>query len=381
MNISLSTICLIVCHPSPADHFSVFIQDWKKKGYEVSVFAAGSALQKLQDRKIEGIVPFTIEENRSNQEIAKEIAKKCARASVVITDVGDPFDISLQSALAQEAPKTVRVAYYDNPECFVPGGYSKVASQVMRLAQGILFANANLASACIEEEKGKPVDFQSIRRWGIGYYPLDQVEKIIHRRECEQLELRKKLFPHTKQDQKIWIYAGGNNSEYFDQAFPAFLQFLSEACQKDDLSKHIILLQQHPRAKEKNLDGLLVQKWIEEQRQNPFAPKLKMSTMNTEDAQVVGDGIFYFQTSMAAQFALIGIPTIQVARVPYEDVLIKNQICPSVTSADSLVDSMKNIERSPSKEYQAKIYRDLGINLNWSKQFETIFQSISTNRD
>jgi hypothetical protein len=62
------------------------------------------------------------------------------------------------------ATKIPRLAYYDNPEPFVPGGYSHTAAEVMREAQGILFANETLAKATIYSEIGKEVDFGSRKR-------------------------------------------------------------------------------------------------------------------------------------------------------------------------------------------------------------------------
>jgi len=183
MSLSLSTaaVCFIACHAGPADHFSTFSQELVQKGYKVQIYAAGPALKKLQDREIKEVISFSLD-NSSEEEVAIEIAKKCANAAVVITDVGHPFDITLQKVLASYAPKTVRLAYYDNPEPYVPGGYSAVAVKVMQAAEKILCANAKLAVAPIYQEPSLEIDLPFEKRIGLGYYPVSQGEKIAKRR-------------------------------------------------------------------------------------------------------------------------------------------------------------------------------------------------------
>jgi hypothetical protein len=136
--LSTAAICFIACHGGPADHFATFTENLTNKGYQVQVYASGPALKKLQDRRIEAI-PFFLE-NQS----AEEVAKKCSGAAVVITDVGNDFGEVLHKSLAEFASKSARFAYYDNPEAYVPGGYSSSAAKAMRVAQKVLFANANL---------------------------------------------------------------------------------------------------------------------------------------------------------------------------------------------------------------------------------------------
>jgi hypothetical protein len=94
-----------------------------RKGHTVQIYATGAALKKFQGRMMPGVIPFTLE-NISEEEAARDIVKKCCRAAVVITDVGNPFAISLQKTLASQSPSVLRLAYYDNPESYVPGGYS-----------------------------------------------------------------------------------------------------------------------------------------------------------------------------------------------------------------------------------------------------------------
>ena len=270
------SVYLVACHINPVDHFSNYIGNMDKSKFHI--YATGPALKKFEERKIEVASPFSLDQltDAEQEDLAVQIAKACAAASAVLTDSGHPFDIKLQKALAIYAPNVARLCYYDNPEAEVPGGYSKVAAEVMLAADKVLFANANLATKPLYSEPGKEVDLGNKPRIGIGYYPLDSAEKIAERRKLERIPLRKKLLAAkglSDKGQKILVYFGGNNEKYFHEAFPSFLSFLSLAKDQADLSDSIILLQQHPGAKAKNLDGLMVSTWMERNRDSKKAPK------------------------------------------------------------------------------------------------------------
>ncbi len=373
MFFALSTVvvCFIACHGGPADHFSTFSEDLVKKGYTVQIYATGPALKKFQDRHIEIVTPFSLE-NISEEEAAAELAKKCSGAAVIITDVGHAFDVPLQEALQSQASKSLRFAYYDNPETYVPGGYSAVAAKVMRAAQGVLFANANLVKTPLYETPSQEVRLPLEKRRGLGYYPIHQAERIAQRRLSDKKQIRTQFFSqHALKDegQKVLVYAGGNNEEYFSKAFPAFLAFLSEAPRQGDLSHFVILLQQHPGAKEKNLDGEQVRQWLE--KQGKEAPRFFTSTFNSDDAQVLADGMVYYQTSMGPQFVLAGIPTIQAGHNTYEDILVKNGLCSTVTDADSLMRALARLQEDSGVESgHEAIMQGLGIHPDWASRLE-----------
>ena len=92
-------------------------------------------------------------------------------------------------------------------------------------------------------------------------------------------------------------------------------QFLSEASLQGDLSDFVIILQQHPGAKEKIIDGKLAQE--------TNIPQLFISQLNSDDAQVVADGMLYYQTSMQG----LGIRSDWANRL--EDALIRLLQCQS----------------------------------------------------
>jgi hypothetical protein len=331
----LEAICFIACHGGPADHFATFAESLQQR---VEVYATGPALAKFQERGIEVRYSFSIDPEKEDA-LAAQIAKMCAHYSVVITDLGHPFDIKLHKALAACTPHVRHLAYYDNPEPYVPGGYSTVAAEVMSLADGTLFANAHLAET------------------GIGYYPIQHAEKIAKRRLHERSFVRQTFFQkHNLEDtgQKVLVYFGGNNETYFSQALPAFLNLLEQSHPDNTL----IVLQQHPGAKQKNLD-----------REAVAHTSIIVSELNTEEAQVLADAALYYQTSMSPQFVLAGIPTIQIGHEPYEDILVKNHLCPSVTT----LEQWKACNLTPQDIPRAIILDGLGIRENWLENLQKAF--------
>lgn len=370
---STAKVCLIACHGGPADHFATYAEVLVKQGHSVQIYASGPALKKFQERGIEVISPFSFENLRPEEEdnLADQIAKTCSTASLVLTDVGHVFDIKIQKALTIHATKIPRLAYYDNPEPFVPGGYSYTAAEVMLEAEGILFANETLAKAAIYSETGKEVDLGSRKRIGIGYYPVSQARKIAERREIEHDSMRSIFLTKNEREdkgQKVLVYFGGNNEEYFSKAFPAFLSFLAQAAEQVDLRNVVIVIQQHPGAKLKNRDGEQVAKWLKEFGEKAEMPRIILSDFSSDDAQVIADAALYYQTSMVHQFVLEGIPTVQIGHETYEDILVRNHLAPAVTNAIQFAHVVENLEtgikEKPQKDF---ILSRLGIREDWSK--------------
>ncbi len=364
---SAAAVCLIACHGGPADHFATFAKSLSKDVRSIEVYASGPALKKFQERGIEVKFPFSIDKISPEEEdkLAEQIAKACSSASVVITDVGHAFDIKVQKAL--QSTHVYRLAYYDNPESYVPGGYSAVAAEVMQAAQGILFANSTLAQSPIFQAPGKEVDFGDRKKVGVGYYPINQAEKIAKRRSAEQSSMRQAFFEKNELEdrgQKILVYFGGNNEEYL-KALQAFLSLLEKGMMQTDFTNLVIIFQQHPGAKEKNIDRNIVERWISTYKETPQAPKMFISDFNSDDAQTLADGALYYQTSMGPQFVLAGIPTIQIGHETYEDILVKNRLSPSVTSVDQLISVIDDLAHQKREISQKVIYEGLGIKSDW----------------
>jgi hypothetical protein len=372
---SAVAVCLIACHGGPADHFATFVENLSGDVGSIEIHASGPALKKFQERGIEVKFPFSIDNISPEDEdvLAEQIAKICSKASVIITDVGHAFDIKVQKALARQVAHIPRLAYYDNPESYVPGGYSAVAAEVMLAASGILFANSTLAKTPIFQEPGKEIDFGSREKVGIGYYPINQAEKIANRRAAEQLSMRQILFAKNglvDAGQKVLVYFGGNNEEYFSKAFPAFLSLLEEGMKQSDFSNLVIVIQQHPGAKGKNIDGNMVSAWMDKYNKTGQAPRMILSDFSSDDAQTIADGALYYQTSMGPQFVLAGIPTIQIGHETFEDILIRNQLSPSVTDVVQFISVIDGLTHQKKETPREVIFKGLGIKADWLPTLE-----------
>ncbi|HEY2811178.1 MAG TPA: hypothetical protein VGJ00_07320 [Rhabdochlamydiaceae bacterium] len=374
-------ICLIACHAGPADHFVTFAEKLTEEGYQVQVYASGPALKKFQERQIPVEMAFNADDlsQEAEVELAARLAKKCSPASVVLTDMGHPFDIQLHKSLAVQSPQVLRIAYYDNPEPFVPGGYSRVAAGVLAETQKVLFANANLEKAAVFKEIGEEIALSSIRRVGVGYYPIAQAERVASRRSAGQKQMRTQFLSQQgieDKGQKVLVYFGGNNEEYYGKAFPAFLDFLSEGMQEADLSRFILVLQQHPGAKSKNLDRRHWEAWMSKHGKKARAPKMIISEGSSEEMQVLAEGALYYQTSMGPLFALAGISLVQVGHKVYEDVLVKGHLCSIATTPSQLVRAIAAIQpKAVSDEDRRALFASLGIKENWYQELKRGFES------
>lgn len=379
MLLLLASICLIACHGGPADHFATYAEALTEQGYDVQIYATGPALKKFQERNIKVNTPFALEHLQDTEEndLANLIAKSCSQTSLMMTDVGHPFAIKIQKAFANQAAHVTRLAYYDNPEPFVPGGYSLTASEVMHEAEGILFANENLAHATLYNEPGKAINFENRKRLGIGYYPINQAEKIAKRREIEHDKMRSEFFLRQGMEdkgQRLFVYFGGNNDDYFSKAFPAFLS-LSEHI---DSTHVIFIIQQHPGAKERNQDGQQLTTWL---KQHPTST-IVLSDYSLDDAQVIADAAFYYQTSLGPQFVLAGIPTVQIGHETYADILVRNSLVPTITNATQLMCLMENYEKfAVQRPNKAIISQDLGIRKDWQNLLDNAIKMFIQRKD
>lgn len=357
MSVIAATICLVACHGASADHFATFAEYLKSQGCNVRIYAGEHALPKLRERNADVHMTFSIE-GQDQTAVADQIAKSCAAATVVITDVGHAFGAKIHRSLDQLAPRVVHMAYYDNPEPYVPGGYSETAAQVMLAAQRILFANANLADSQLYSAPNHAIDLGNRKRIGIGYYPVQQADLIAKRRETEKLK---------EEDKKILVYFGGNNKEYFNYAFPAFIKHIKDSLLTRDLSNLVIILQQHPAAIKENRDGQLFLDFAKYCEGRKGAPQCIVSDFKSDRAQVIADAAMYYQTSMGPQFVLAGIPTIQIGHETYPDILVRSGLSPSVTDADGFIRFLDKQNSADANTQRALIYEGLGIKANWGE--------------
>jgi hypothetical protein len=373
-------ICFIVCHGGPADHFATFAQVLNEQGYAVHIYACGPALKRLEERGIQGVTPFSLEglsfeeKEQLAAQIAQQISQLCAQGGTVFTDLGHPFDSQLQQALAIHAPQALRYAYYDNPEAYVPGGYSLTAADVMLAADKVAFANSHLACQPLYRVPGEEIPLDCRRRVAIGYYLIERAQQLVERRSKEHPKMRSDLLALAEGTSEVVVYFGANNEEYFDRAFPAFLDLLSAS--SADLSHLLIVIQQHPGARAENRDGQMVQAWTAQQRENYRAPTLIISPFTQEQAQLGADAIAYFQTSLAPQLALMNLPLFQIGDTAYPDLLVSNGWALSVTSTQELIACFDVQGPWPTVSVESLSYA-LGVEPDWQ---ERLLQLVSASR-
>ena len=90
--------------------------------------------------------------------------------------------------------------------------------------------------------------------------------------------------------------------------------------------------------------------------------------------QIITEGAIYHQTSMGPLLAIPGIPLLQVGAKPYEDVLIKGGLCPSITSTEKLLEGFRLMKpQTISDEQKRKIFSSLGITESWPEELKKAF--------
>lgn len=132
-----------------------------------------------------------------------------------------------------------------------------------------------------------------------------------------------------------------------------------------DSSHIVILLQQHPGAKEKNLDVELFNSWIDQHSHVAQRPLLIVSDLSLEDAQIIADKALYHQTSMAPQLVLAGIPTIHIGHEIVEDMLLRNKLIPSIKNEREWIEVLHKLDQSDEEPVCDAIVQELGIQKNW----------------
>ncbi len=287
------------------------------------------------------------------EEKSEKIAKECNRCRVVITDGGDVFFAEVHEQLKDKAPFAKRYVYYDNPEVFVPGGYSEKMAQVLSSpCDGVIFASLLLVDKPIGD-----VDLTKKKRVGLGYYPLDDVEKIVKARAGREKNAKLTL-----------LYIGGANQYYYDKVIPHFAELLCMG----EFENMTILFQQHPRAKiEGNVDLAFMKK---------FAPVFigkKIAIVPSEysllEAAVLADFVLYSQTTTAPKFLLAGIPTAQVSPTRYDDVLVREGLVESISTAEELTRAIAK-RAACDETLKKKAMANLGIAEDWKSRLISLIK-------
>lgn len=367
LSVILAKVFLISSHPAPAPQIGSLSEALKEEGIEYEILATEEAYRSLEKLKYPvhnfylGEKPLASLPDLEAEKVAEAVANQCKEGHAVMTDIGSPIAARIQRILTKKYPHITRIAYYENPEDFVPGGYSEMAGRVLPYSQVVLFANANLASQPIYEQKpATRINMLGKKCIGLGFSSLPQeVQKLKELRTDASRRRAAFLQKHGIADrgQKVAIYFGGANEVYYEKAFPAFLDILS----KSTTSDMTVVIQQHPRSiREGNRDGKLLEK-------AKTGHEVVISKAEFDEVLAVADLALYYQTTANAKFMLAGIPTIQVGHETFLDILVKNGCCPSVTTAEQFKEVLKsNIKMEPDV---AKIYQLLGVQPDWRERF------------
>jgi UDP-glucose 4-epimerase len=166
-------IYFVCSHAEPAIHFGAFNEPLKEK-FTVLNYSTEPAIEIFNKNvKVIEFNPLGLDlQNEGVQiQLAQEIAKTCSKAQIVITDVGDLFSVHIGQAFAHLETRPKFLCYYENPDDYVPGGYSQTAAEVIKLSDGVLFANVNLIGKQLRQDEHRVIDLGSTPCFGIGYSP------------------------------------------------------------------------------------------------------------------------------------------------------------------------------------------------------------------
>jgi len=352
-----TSICFVVCNFGPAAHFSEFIPALTSEGREVKVFASERVYEKMAD------CGFDVERFSETESEAERVATLTSMAQVIITDLGKTFSTTLHRKLQSLcADDTKRIAYWDNPESFVPGGYSEESAQTIALANYVVTATHLSSPPCFA--KDTPIDLSEKEVSSLGYFPIEQGERIAKQRATDHATKREEFLTSKglSLSTQLCVLIGGNNTDYFDLAIPALRdQLLTLKMAGIDLNQWVFLIQQHPAARAEGSD---IQQLTE------LAPHIIISDMLTDDALVIADCLLYRQTSMAPQFVAAGIPTIQFGPSPYQDLLAINHLCLTANTPEQLQAALKGESRLTVD--RATLQETFGFDSEWRERLKGV---------
>lgn len=371
-------IFFVTCNPGPAIHFAALGKSLDTK-YKVLFIATGAGLEKLRENEVTALdfniqqLDLTKKEVQAN--LAQQVARICSAAHIVIVDIGHPFSIHLQKELAKCQEINIKgpifASYYDNTEKWVSVEYAEMASELAKVSQAIFFANDNLAYNYPHQDEMTLINLKEAVCIGVGYYPVEQAEKLYNDRLAKQADIRYNFFESLKmhdRGQKILVYLGENNSDYFDQSLPKFVEFLEESVKDNDLSHLIILFQIHPNAKARQKE----KKLLANKEANLNDPLCMLSKLSLHEALILADAVAGRQTSLVPQIALAKIPYMQVGHVIYPDILTRNGLCPTATTMFDFLNALNQvfISSSDHSEIKENLLKELGIRNNWAQKFD-----------
>lgn len=348
----LPFICFIVFHLGPANHFVTFAEMLQKQGYPVEILATGVARKKYPESTKE-LNPqgLDLENPQERQRVAERVASQCQQYDLIITDISHIFMRDLHLLLKNSPVK--HFVYYDNPEKYIPN-YFELGTEIAQVSDKVLFANKKLASLNL---------FPAVPTCGIGYYPVEHGLEIREKRK-ERIHREAFLKKHhlTDQGQKICVYFGANNRDYFEKALPLLLQILEETKEQNI----IVLLQPHPGSIKENREALLL-------KGRKFSFPVFISDLTADQALLFADNALYFQTSLYLEFYLVGISSIiQIGHQKEPDLLVRNSLAYAVTDSATFVQALHRSDKSAKtlQETLQEFYSLIGYSPLWPRYLQ-----------
>ncbi len=374
-------VFFLAIHPVGGEHMADFANSLDSQSISYSLVATESAynLAAKKNRNVEnfyqGHIPLKDLGEQELNELAMTVAERINLSAVkVIADVGSHFSALVFKELNRINSKTVKIAYYDNPESFVPGAYSESAAHVIRSADQVLFANAALKGTTIYNGNKQALDLSSKVTYGLGYFPFSRVEFLKELRSEEvQVVKRKDFFEKAGLEdtgQRLLVYIGGANTVYEELAFPAFANILSEAASSGSLDNTIVVLQRHPRASQADRE-------VFESLNNLYDQKTQfvVSDVDFDSAIAIADTACYYQTSASSFFPLIDLPAFQIGHEQFDDILIRNDLCPFVGTATELDNFLNTSDNRFSINDLKQVYEILGADPEWKDHLRHIVKN------
>lgn len=132
----------------------------------------------------------------------------------------------------------------------------------------------------------------------------------------------------------------------------------------------LLLLQQHPRAKQEGAIDLY------ELLARGFPFQVFLSPIPTLEMMSCADLIYYYQSSLTPKLVLAKRPLVQVASEPLEDVSTRLHLVDSVMHPQDFVPySLKAISINYEEQSLKLLQENLGYDENWSKTFSAFIKS------
>jgi len=331
----------ITLHSLPAEHFVCFERVFR--GVVPTYMMFGDMAKKALN-----ITPLYLDldllDKSDMDAFAEQIAKTCECANIIFISIGHASSGYIVKAIHNSYKDTKRIIlYYDNPEAFVPGGYSEVAYAAIEFGKPkeIKIANKNLASLDIGIFKG----LERVKKIGLGFYPMKQVEDL--KKARSRKEMRR---------ERVFLYLGGSetNTEYMEKAFPAFLQMLKQMSFEKEPTT--LYFRAHPRSS--GIDFRAV-----EALSKPGLTVLK-APQDLLESLSLADYALYYQTSLSPLIVLGGIQAIQVGHEVYHEILVDKGIIPFATTVEELDVVLK---RSFSCYSEDAVYDAVGFDPKWEE--------------